>query len=419
MARKIFINYRRDDSSPTAGRLRDRLAQAFKEDNVFMDVESIPAGVDFADYLKSQIASCDFCLVLIGPNWLDAKDERGRRRLDDPNDYVAVEIAAALTRNIRVVPVTIDGARLPSADELPDPIKSLVRRNAVDIRNAHFRSDVDALIEKIDSRAWWERRPLRAAGVVMLVLLAAWIGFALWTAPEQRIVAQGPVAAPPTAPPLKPAAPPKPAALSPPPPAQPTPNVPPKSAPPAELSTPSIQPQPPAGLPVESIAKFTTTVNRDIDGQDILQPDGRAFIPDLDLYRCAAQCDRNTLCVAFSFDRWKNACYLKNKIVTPQLDARSVSAVKKPLKLPDISAAPPLIETARNYRFRGQPSSRKRVSDFQACRTACADDSHCIAFSYLKAGGRPENCEMFSTSVSVEKYVADDSADSGFKHQSP
>jgi hypothetical protein len=88
MARKVFINYRRDDSSPTAGRLRDRLVQAFGDNDVFMNVESIPAGVDFLDYLKSHFVSYDTFLVLIGPDWLEAKDQTGRRRIENPDDPV-------------------------------------------------------------------------------------------------------------------------------------------------------------------------------------------------------------------------------------------------------------------------------------------------------------------------------------------
>ena len=80
MADKIFINYRRDDSAGTAGRLHDRFVQTFGRKNLFMDVDHIPAGVDFVDYLRSQVAACDVFLAVIGPNWLDAKDDSGRRR---------------------------------------------------------------------------------------------------------------------------------------------------------------------------------------------------------------------------------------------------------------------------------------------------------------------------------------------------
>jgi len=114
MAGKIFINYRRNDSISTAGRLHDRLAQTFGRKSLFMDVDHVPAGIDFVDYLNSQVAECDVFLAVIGPNWVDAKDDSGHRRLDNPKDYVTVEIAAALARNIRVIPVLVDGARAPN-----------------------------------------------------------------------------------------------------------------------------------------------------------------------------------------------------------------------------------------------------------------------------------------------------------------
>src|SRR5690349_6266227 len=145
MTDTIFINYRREDSIGSAGRLHDWLAQTFGQQNIFMDVDSIPVGVDFVADLNSQVAACDVVLVVIGPNWLDAKDESGRRRLDNPDDFVAIEIAAALARDIHVIPVLVDGARMPKASELPDPIKPLVRRNAFEMRNAQFRRDADAL----------------------------------------------------------------------------------------------------------------------------------------------------------------------------------------------------------------------------------------------------------------------------------
>src|SRR5262245_63680032 len=97
----IFINYRRADSTATAGRLHDRLAQTFGRKILFMDVDHVPAGIDFVEHLHSQVAACRVFLAVIGPNWLDAKDDDGRRRLDKPDDFVAIEIAAALSRDIR------------------------------------------------------------------------------------------------------------------------------------------------------------------------------------------------------------------------------------------------------------------------------------------------------------------------------
>jgi hypothetical protein len=149
MAVKVFINYRRDDSIGMAGRLHDRLAQTFGRDNLFMDVDNIPVGRDFADYLNSQVTACDAMLTVIGPNWLTAKDENGQRRLDNSEDFVVIEIGVALARNIPVVPVLVDGARMPKASELPDSLKPLVRRQAVEMRHAHFGKDAEALIARM------------------------------------------------------------------------------------------------------------------------------------------------------------------------------------------------------------------------------------------------------------------------------
>ena len=149
MADTIFINYRRDDSAATAGRLHDRLAQVFGRKRIFMDVDQIPAGIDFVAHLNSQVAACNVLLVVIGPHWLNVKNEAGERRLHQPDDFVAIEIAAALARDIRVIPVLVDGATIPRASELPDSLKPLVRRQAIELRQAHFGRDAEALIERL------------------------------------------------------------------------------------------------------------------------------------------------------------------------------------------------------------------------------------------------------------------------------
>jgi hypothetical protein len=171
MAGEIFINYRRDDSPSTAGRLHDRLAQTFGRKNLFMDVDHIPAGVEFLEHLHSQVAA--FFLAVIGPNSLIAKDERGRRQFDNPDDFATIEIAAALACNIRVIPVLVDGARTPKADKLPDSVKPLVRRNAVEIRNTQFGRDAEALANKVhqafqDARAVTGRWPFLASAAAWL-----------------------------------------------------------------------------------------------------------------------------------------------------------------------------------------------------------------------------------------------------------
>jgi hypothetical protein len=132
-----------------------------------MDVDNIPPGIDFVDVLAKQVSACDIFLAVIGPNWLNAKDEIGNRRLENPNDYVAVEIAAALRRNIPVVPLLVDGTRIPLAHQLPDSIRPLARRHAVEVRTAQFRRDVQALTDEIrraieSKQAWLVRWVLAA-----------------------------------------------------------------------------------------------------------------------------------------------------------------------------------------------------------------------------------------------------------------
>jgi hypothetical protein len=183
MVAKIFISYRRADSGGTAGRLRDRLVRIFGEQDVFMDVDSIPGGVDFAADLNRQIAECRVFLAVIGPNWLDEKDESGARRLNNPDDLLSKEIAAALARDpsvVSVIPVLVDDARMPKADKLPDPIKPLARRNAVEVRNAQFARDAEALATTVreslgKERTWlgWRRTAAVVCGAALVLVSSA------------------------------------------------------------------------------------------------------------------------------------------------------------------------------------------------------------------------------------------------------
>src|SRR5262249_40707634 len=184
MPNKIFINGRREDSIGAAGRLHDRLAQTFGHKNIFMDVEDIPAGVDFTKYLSDQVAASRVFLAVIGPTWLESKDERGRRRIDDPDDFVAIEITAALARNIRVIPVLVEGARMPKAGELPDPLKPLARRQAVEVAQLQFGRDAEALVERVREALNGQSGSLRpwrgtavAGAAAVALFLVGWVGF--------------------------------------------------------------------------------------------------------------------------------------------------------------------------------------------------------------------------------------------------
>jgi hypothetical protein len=146
----VFISYRRQETSGLAGRLYDRLADRFGDPQVFMDVDTIALGVDFAEVITQAVSTCQVLLAVIGPHWLTATDESGQRRLDDPDDIVRLEIAAALERDIRVIPILIEGAAMPRRQELPDPLARLARRNALSVRHESFRADAERLLAAIE-----------------------------------------------------------------------------------------------------------------------------------------------------------------------------------------------------------------------------------------------------------------------------
>jgi hypothetical protein len=149
MRGRIFISYRRDDNAAVVSRLHDRLQVSFGRDMVFMDVDSIGLGEDFVKFLVKQVAECDILLAVIGPSWLHARDAHGERRLDNPNDFVRIEIAAALMRHIPTIPILIENVQMPRANDLPDELKELAVRNAVRLNHTSFQRDIEGLIRGI------------------------------------------------------------------------------------------------------------------------------------------------------------------------------------------------------------------------------------------------------------------------------
>jgi TIR domain len=143
MAQRLFISYRREDSAGYAGRVYDRLEREFSRDCLVIDIDSIPLGANFVNVIGEEVAKCDVLLAIIGPGWLDARDDDGKRRLEDSHDFVRVEIATALKRGIPVIPVLLEGARIPKANELPDDLKELSLRNALNVRHASFLDDMN------------------------------------------------------------------------------------------------------------------------------------------------------------------------------------------------------------------------------------------------------------------------------------
>jgi uncharacterized membrane protein YhaH (DUF805 family) len=147
---RIFISYRRSDDQSAAGRLYDRLLQHFDREQLFMDVDTIEPGVDFVKSLDDQLAACIAFIAVIGPRWLTARGNDGNPRLDNPKDYVRLEIETALKRgDIRVIPVLVDGASMPQPSDLPSSLQALAQRNAVEIAHHRFVADCDDLARHI------------------------------------------------------------------------------------------------------------------------------------------------------------------------------------------------------------------------------------------------------------------------------
>ena len=145
---KVFLSYRRADTRHVAGRIADDLGERFE---LFMDIDTIPPGVDFTDYVRRAVSGCDVLLAFIGPQWATLTDATGRRRLDDPQDWVVEEIAVALTRGVRVIPVLVDGAVLPTADQLPASLRALTNRQALPLRHSSFSADAARLVAAVES----------------------------------------------------------------------------------------------------------------------------------------------------------------------------------------------------------------------------------------------------------------------------
>ena len=153
MVSRLFISYRRDDSAGYAGRLYDRLEREFGRDHLVMDVDSIPLGANFVKVLGDEVAKCDLLLAIIGPGWLEARDEEGKRRLENPQDFVRIEIGTALKRGIPVIPILLEGTRIPKADQLPDDLKELTLRNGLNVRHVSFLDDLERLIRGLKREA--------------------------------------------------------------------------------------------------------------------------------------------------------------------------------------------------------------------------------------------------------------------------
>ncbi len=201
MSDQIFICYRRGDSAGYAGRLYDRLKARFGADRIFMDIGAIDLGTDFVEEIEKAVGSCKVQVVLIGRRWLNAKDADGNRRLDRPEDFVRLEIESALKRKIRVIPALVSGATMPSSTDLPESLKSLARRQGLEIDHASFDDDVARLIKTLERIlgespqkskpqedelprffSWWNDLSAQIRGFISLAIIGIFIGLTFWFA---------------------------------------------------------------------------------------------------------------------------------------------------------------------------------------------------------------------------------------------
>lgn len=207
---KMFISYRRDDSAGYAGRLFDYLSAHFGAANVFMDIDTIQPGEDFRKVVSMAVGSCDVVLVMIGKQWAGIVDAQGQRRLEDPRDWVRMEISAALAnRRVRVIPVLVRDAAMPGEHELPEGLKELAWRNAIELSDSRFQHDVRKLIGVIEriapktpaQPAAPVRKPgtnnlakvLLLAGIPVLFVLGllVWMVRSVYMAPDATAVVGG------------------------------------------------------------------------------------------------------------------------------------------------------------------------------------------------------------------------------------
>jgi hypothetical protein len=192
-ASAVFINYRREDSAASAGRLFDRLADHVGPSKVFMDVYAIKPGENWIEAIDRAVAQCELMLVLIGPLWIKVGAD-GRRRIDDPGDRVRLEIEAAFKHHISVIPLLLEDARMPDEKDLPPSLAALSHRQALRVQQETYQADSDRLLAAIEdrlsdrhrprasSRAKPEHRRHRAVaiGAALAVLAAGSIGLCFW-----------------------------------------------------------------------------------------------------------------------------------------------------------------------------------------------------------------------------------------------
>jgi hypothetical protein len=414
----IFINYRRDDAPGVAGRLFDYLALRYSRRQLFMDVDAMQPGIDFAKQLEVQVSQCHAVIAVIGPHWLDAHDQAGHRRLESDNDYVRLELASALKRDIPVIPVLVDGGVMPVEDKLPDDLKALARRHALELRHTRFDSDADTIMHALEKivprgRVPWRYVSTGAALVVIVVLGMLWPKF------NAKLHPPAPIAVNTTPPPSNPMV-----AAAPPPvvtPSQSGATVPANEKPTLKSVSPGAAIHTAtAGLP-PGVVLGEMIPNVAYRGS-ILRVTEIAADPTV----CQAACRAETRCVVWTYTQPKGPdqparCGLKAVIPEQTPDACCTSAIER---VPDPELRePPIVPAGVSDAVRGIELQGGTYHYFggadatmQACQAACQADGQCLAWNYVRPGiyGSDARCflkNMASLQVNSPCCVA------GFKRQ--
>ncbi len=186
---KIFINYRREDTSGYSGRIFDSLSYEFGEDNIFIDVTKINTGTDFTEAITQALDKCDYFLILIGNTWLSCKDDSGNLRIDNPDDFVRKEIKLAITKKIKIIPILLEDTRMPLAKELPADIQEMCKWQAIEISDSRWKYDVDKLIKSINlGKSFLAARRKWILPVAIILIL--FILFGVWKLNNKGIIYQ-------------------------------------------------------------------------------------------------------------------------------------------------------------------------------------------------------------------------------------
>lgn len=167
----IFISYRREDTRADAGRLCDRLESHFGDAQVFMDIDDIRPGQNFIEVLNRTLDGCEVMIVLIGQNWLDARDDHGARRLDNEDDFVRLEVQSALEHGLEIIPVLVNRTPMPGVESLPAALAPLAEHQALEISDSRFHQDVDRLVTVLEGFA--KENPARSRTKLRLLLVGA------------------------------------------------------------------------------------------------------------------------------------------------------------------------------------------------------------------------------------------------------